>query len=70
MSEKIYIGKGKQVKDYPMVQLSIKVSDVLKYAHEYKEETYLTFTVAQMREPDAYGKTHTAYITQLPEKKS
>ena len=66
MSEKIYIGKGKQIKDFDMVQVSINLEEALEHKHEYQGKEYLTFTVAKLREADQYGKTHTAYVSLLP----
>lgn len=70
MSNKIYLGKGKQVKDYDMVQVSINLDEAAQHSHEYEGVNYLTFTVARLKEADNYGKTHTAYISQLPEENS
>jgi hypothetical protein len=30
---------------------------------DYKGKAYLVFEVASLKEPDQYGKTHTAYIS-------
>lgn len=65
---KNYIGKGKQVvtkagKELEIVKVTLKVSEVLEYKHEYEGEEYITFELAKMQKPDDYKRTHTAYIS-------
>ena len=62
--EKTYIGKGKQIKDFDMVEVSIDLEEAMACAHDYKGRKYLTFTVAKLTEPDQYGKTHTCFYTK------
>ena len=66
--KKNYIGKGKQVvtkkgKELDIVKVTLKVSEVLEYKHEYEGEEYITFELAKMQKPDDYKRTHTAYIS-------
>ena len=63
--EKNYIAKGKQVKDLQIVRISIKVEDILKHAHEYKGEQFLTFEVAKLQNPDSFGNEYTVYVNKL-----
>lgn len=65
--EKNYIAKGKQVNGMQIVRISIKVEDVLKFAHEYKGEQYLTFEVAKLQNPDSFGNDYTVYVNKLVE---
>ena len=65
--EKIYIAKGKQVKDMSIVRISIKVEDILSHAHDYKGEQFLTFEVAKLKNPDNFGNDHTVYVNKLVE---
>jgi len=70
--KKNYIGKGKQVvtkkgKVLDIVKVTLKVSEVLKYKHEYEGEDYMTFEVAQMQKPDDFKRTHTAYVSTREE---
>lgn len=66
--QKTYIGKGKQVKDFEMVDVTVKWNDLEKHVFEYEGEKFLRFTVAKMKEPDQYERTHTVYVTEkVPE---
>lgn len=60
---KNYIGKGKQVKDFDITNVTIEMDDIEKYIHEFQGKKYLTFDVARMKEPDQFGKTHSVYVT-------
>tara|TARA_R110000824_G_scaffold6987_1_gene32032 strand:- start:321 stop:587 length:267 start_codon:yes stop_codon:yes gene_type:complete len=70
MSDKKYVGNGKQVGDYGMVNISIAASKVQPYWTEYKGEKYLRLSVGTLREANQYGQTHTVWIDEfVPEKK-
>ncbi|WP_339904773.1 hypothetical protein [uncultured Cyclobacterium sp.] len=66
--EKTYIGKGTQVKDLDIIRVSISketLEEILKdQMVDYDGKEYLVFEVASLKEPDQYGKTHTAYISK------
>ena len=66
--EKTYIGKGTQVKDLDIIRVSIPketLEEILKdHMVDYDGKKYLVFEVAALKEPDQYGKTHTAYISK------
>ena len=66
--EKTYIGKGTQVKDLNIIRVSISketLEEILKdQMVDYDGNEYLVFEVASLKEPDKYGKTHTAYISK------
>ena len=66
--EKTYIGKGTQVKGLNIIRVSISketLEEVLKdHMVDYDDKEYLVFEVAALKEPDQYGKTHTAYISK------
>jgi hypothetical protein len=66
--EKTYIGKGTQVKDLDIIRVSISketLEAILKdQMVDYDGKEYLVFEVASLKEPDQYGKTHTAYISK------
>lgn len=61
-TEKIYIGKGTQVKNFDMVNVTINVSQAEAHIFEYKGEKFLKITVAKTKATDKFGKTHAAYI--------
>jgi predicted transcriptional regulator len=59
---KKYIGKGKQVENMEIVEVSINLAELQNHSFEYEGETYVKFNVAKLKEPDQYRKTHTVYI--------
>lgn len=60
---KKYIGKGKQVENMDIVEVSLNLSELQNHSFEYEGETYVKFNVAKLKEPDQYGKTHTVYVS-------
>jgi len=66
--EKTYIGKRTQVKDLDIIKVSISKEALRKILKDhmvnYDDKEYLVFEVASLKEPDQYGKTHTAYISK------
>ena len=66
--EKTYIGKGTQVKDLNIIRVSISKETLEEIFNDhmvdYEDKEYLVFEVASLKEPDQYGKTHTAYISK------
>jgi hypothetical protein len=60
MNDKKYVGKG-------VVHAFQNGGKILKLGIKYSELTpndkgYVNLVVAQMKEPDKYGKTHTIYV--------
>lgn len=72
MSEKIYIGRGKKVGQYGTIAVSICIDDIPK-EHITKAgngKRYLNLNIAEKREPDQYGYTHSVAVdTWKPEAK-
>jgi len=66
--EKRYIGKGTQVKDLNIIRVSISketLKEILKnHRIDYGGKEYLIVEVDSLKEPNQYGKTHTAYISK------
>ncbi|MFC5626184.1 hypothetical protein [Algoriphagus winogradskyi] len=60
---KKYIGKGKQVENMEIVEVSLNMAELQNHSFEYEGETYVKFNVAKLKEPDQYGKTHTVYFS-------
>ena len=60
---KKYIGKGKQVENMDIVEVSLKMEEIHDHTFEYEGETFVKFNVAKLKEPDRYGKTHTVYVS-------
>ena len=57
--KKNYIGKGTQHETLDLVNVTLKVEELLKYQHEFKGEMYISFEVAKMQNTDKFGRTHT-----------
>lgn len=63
-TEKIYIGKGNQVMNYEMFNVVINLTAAQGQTFTAKNgDTLLKFTFAKTKNPDNFGRTHTAYIT-------
>ena len=60
---KNYIGKGKQVDNMDIIEVSLKMAELQNHTFEYEGETYVKFNVAKLKEPDQFGKTHTVYVS-------
>lgn len=67
-NEKKYIGSGKQVGEYDMINVSISEDKVKDHWFEYNGQRYLKITVAKRKEADQYGKTHTVFIDEYEPK--
>ena len=60
---KKYIGKGKQVENMDIVEVSLKLEELHDHTFKYEGETFVKFNIAKLKEPDQYGKTHTVYLS-------
>jgi|TARA_R100001443_G_scaffold3198_1_gene10150 hypothetical protein len=71
--EKIYVGSGKQVKDFDMVNVTLDLSsikDSQDHVYEFNGKKYINLTVSKRKEVSEYGKTHNVTInTFKPESK-
>jgi hypothetical protein len=65
--KKNYIGKGTQVPNMTIAKCTVKVSELLKFKHEYEGEEYVTFEVAKMKQPDKFNRSYTVYCTTIEE---
>lgn len=65
---KNYIGKGKAHKSLDIVTVTVEISELEKFQHEYKGTNYVTFEVAKLKNPDKFGRTHTVYVNNLVKK--
>jgi hypothetical protein len=61
---KAYIGKGKKVNNLDIVRVTINMDEAEAHIFEYEGKRYLRFELAGLKQPDQYGKTHTAYISE------
>ena len=63
--KKNYIGKGTQVPNMTIAKCTVKVSEMLKFKHEFEGEEYITFEVAKMKQPDKFNRSYTLYCTTM-----
>jgi len=61
--EKHYLGKGTKVPNMQIVRVTVRVSELMKFAYNYENDEYVTFEVAKMQNPDKFGRDHTVYCT-------
>jgi hypothetical protein len=66
--KKNFVGKGTQVENLPIAKCTVKVAELLKFAHQYDGEDYVSFEVAKMKQPDQFGRDYTVYCTTTEEK--
>jgi len=64
---KSYIGKAKKVEGLEIIKLNLKIADLLKFAHKYNEEDYVSLEVAKLQTPDNFGHDYTIYVNRLKE---
>jgi hypothetical protein len=66
MANKIYLGKGRASDEYDLINFSICLSEIPKnkIVTARNGKKYLSLTIARMKEPDKYNKTHTLYIDE------
>jgi hypothetical protein len=63
--KKNYIGKGTQNANLGnVVKMTLKVKDVLKFKYEFDGVEYISFEMGALKEPDQYGRTHTAWVSE------
>jgi len=64
---KNYIGKGKKVEGLEIIKINLKISDIIKFAHKYNDEDYISLEVAKLQNPDNFGHDYTVYVNRLEE---
>ena len=70
MNEKKYVGSGKKVGNYDLVNFTIGEEKLKEHWFEYMGKRYVKLTLGKKRETDQYGKTHTVWIDEyVPENK-
>jgi len=68
MNEKKYVGNGKQVGKYELVNFTISEEKARDSWIEYNGKKYLKLTLGKKKEVDQYGKTHTIWVDEyVPE---
>ena len=64
---KNYIGKAKKVEGLEIIKINLKISDLVKFAHKYNDEDYISLEVAKLQSPDNFGHDYTVYVNRLEE---
>ena len=64
---KNYIGKAKKVEGLEIIKLNLKIADLVKFAHKYNDEDYISLEVAKLQTPDNFGHDYTVYVNRLEE---
>jgi hypothetical protein len=64
---KNYIGKGKKVEGLEIIKINLKIEDLVKFSHKYKDEDYITIEIAKLKSHDKFGHEYTAYVNRLEE---
>lgn len=64
-NNKMFVGNGKKVANYDLVNFSIKMSKVQEHIYEYKGEKYLKMTMGANKDgANEYGQTHKIWIDE------
>ncbi len=64
-SERKYVGNGKKVGNYDLVNFSIKMSHAQSHIYDYKGEKYLRMTMGANKDgANEYGQTHKIWIDE------
>jgi len=64
---KNYIGKAKKVEGLEIIKVNLKIADLVKFAHKYNDEDYISLEIAKLQNPDKFGHDYTVYINRLEE---
>ena len=64
---KNYIGKAKKVEGLEIIKINLKIADLVKFAHKYNDEDYISLEVAKLQNPDNFGHDYTVYVNRLEE---
>ena len=62
--KKYYVGKGKQVKNLPIIKVTCTMDDLNALCYEFDGTLYITFEIAKMKSPDQFGREYTAYVNR------
>jgi hypothetical protein len=70
MNEKKYVGSGKKVGNYDLINFTIAEDKVKDAWFDYNGKKYLRLTIGNKKEADQYGKTHSVWLDEYkPEEK-
>ena len=63
--EKIYVGKGQKTQNgLDIIRFTIKTDLIQEHIFQYQETNMITLEMSELKEPDAFGRTHTVYINK------
>lgn len=57
MADRTYVGKGKIVGRYGNIRIGLRADALIP-----NERGYCDIIIAEMKQPDKFGNTHTAYL--------
>lgn len=61
--EKSYIGHASGIATIPgALEVVLHMDEAQAFIFEYEGKKYLKFTVTERKQPDNFGRTHTAYL--------
>ena len=70
MNEKKYVGSGKRVGNYDLINFTISAEKIQDAFVEYNGKKYLKLSIGKKKTVDQYGKTHSVWIDEyVPENK-
>jgi len=64
---KNYIAKARKVEGLEIIKVNLKIADLVKFAHKYKDEDYIALEIAKLQNPDKFGHDYTVYVNRLEE---
>ena len=63
--KKEYIGKGKRNEKLEnIVKFTFALEDLQAVAYEYEGRMYVSVETSEMKNPDKFGRTHTAWVAE------
>jgi len=62
---KNYIGKARKVEGLDIIKVNLKITDLVKFAHSYNDEDYISLEIAKLQNPDKFGHDYTVYVNRL-----
>ena len=71
MNEKKYVGSGKKVGSYDLVNFTISEESTRDAWIDYNGKRYLKLTIGNKKATDQYGKTHSVWLDEyVPEQRA
>ena len=65
-----YIGKGKRNEKLEnIVKFTFALEDLQEVAYDYEGRMFVSVETSEMKNPDKFGRTHTAWVAEKAESK-